>query len=63
MRGPVKFRCGDRVYCDTDPRHVGRVIGVVNTMTMRIQWDDTGWISEVDANDLTLKGKARRNQC
>jgi hypothetical protein len=52
MRGPVKFHCGDRVCDPTDPRHTGRVTGIINTVTVRVQWDDTGWISEANATDL-----------
>jgi hypothetical protein len=51
MRGPVKFRCGDRVYDPVDPRHIGRVIAVITSALVRVEWDN-GWISEANASEL-----------
>lgn len=40
-----KFDCGTKV-CEIDGRHVGTVIAVLNTVAVRVRWDDNGFISD-----------------
>jgi hypothetical protein len=41
MRGThVKFCCGDRVYDPVDSRHVGRVIAVITSVLVRVEWNN-----------------------
>jgi hypothetical protein len=46
-----RLRTGDTVH-ETDGRHTGRVEAINNSATVKIKWDDTGWISYVPLNDV-----------
>lgn len=49
-----KIRCGDRVSSRVDPRHVGRVVMVFMQVVVRVRWDETGWLSDLDIDDIVI---------
>jgi hypothetical protein len=47
------FRLGQHVYDVADPRHVGRIYGIMNSGSYAlVRWLETGWKSEVPCADL-----------
>lgn len=53
MRGlPHNFRCGDWVYDQVDPRHVGRIKVIIDGIWAVIKWDETGLESELRLSHL-----------
>lgn len=48
----LDFNCGDPVHRLDDPRHIGHVRAIIGTFTIRVIWEDTGWISDEDQSDL-----------
>lgn len=53
----LHLRCGDHVHTSDDPRHVGRVVAIFGSATIKVRWDDNGWTSEESAADLVkVKG-------
>jgi hypothetical protein len=53
MKTYIELNVGDEVHRTDDPRHVGRVIAVFQTRTVKVRWLDNGWFSEEDVGDLT----------
>lgn len=58
-----RARCGDEVYEENDPRHVGTIKAIQNgryreVATATIRWNETGWLSE----RVPLKGLKRSHQ-
>lgn len=47
----LPFRAGMRVYDKTDPRHIGQVIAIFNTLSARVKWDN-GWKSDLPTSCL-----------
>ena len=56
----MKLRCGDRVT-ERCGRHVARVEAINNSSTIRVRWEDTGWLSEyrLRDDDLVVVQRAR----
>jgi hypothetical protein len=48
----MPIRIGDRVALKDDPRHVGRVEAVFASRTIRVKWQDTGWVSDVEVDEI-----------
>jgi hypothetical protein len=47
----MRLRCGD-VVREIDGRHYGRVEAIHNGSTVKIKWEDSGWISFVALDDI-----------
>lgn len=47
----VTFHVGTRVR-EIEGRHIGTVIAVFSSRSYRIQWDDTGWKTDCDEDDI-----------
>jgi len=47
----MKLSCGDRVR-ERDGRHIGRVQAIHWSRTVVIQWEDSGWLSELALNEI-----------
>jgi len=54
----MKLNCGDTVHDRADPRHTGRV-NSIHRGAARVEWNETGWTSEVPVHHLK-KAKATR---
>jgi hypothetical protein len=52
-----RLRTGDAVH-EVEGRHVGRVEAIENSSTVKIKWDDTGWISYIPLSDV-VKAESR----
>jgi hypothetical protein len=50
----MHLRCGDKVCRIDDPRHVGQVASIWNSVTIKVIWIETGWIEFVAANELQI---------
>lgn len=51
-------RCGARVT-EIDGRHVGTVVAVFgagDSTTLKVRWDDTGWASMLEIDEVELEG-------
>jgi hypothetical protein len=47
------FNCGDKVYREANPRHVGRIEAIRNSAYAKVRWDDHDWIEmDVPIRDL-----------
>jgi hypothetical protein len=49
----MRLSCGDLVSHKNDPRHVGRVEAIITGYTVKVRWQDTGWISDEPLRDLS----------
>jgi hypothetical protein len=61
--GVTTFWCGDVVYRDDDPRHLGRVEAIGWCRDITVKWHDTGWKEQCDPRELMLycpKGFVRK---
>lgn len=47
------FRIGTTVR-ERDARHEGRIVAVFDSTTARVQWNGSGWKSDVSLADLEL---------
>lgn len=52
-----RARCGDEVFDEADPRHVGKIEivhnrQVTNCSSATVRWTETGWKSAVPLRDL-----------
>lgn len=47
IRHGLPFRIGDIVRPKCDPRHVGQVEAIIWSHSVRVRWDDSGWLSEL----------------
>lgn len=47
----LPFGAGQRVYDKTDPRHIGRVEAIHNTLIAKVRWEN-GWVSEMHVRHL-----------
>lgn len=56
----LPFRSGDTVCQICDPRHEGRVRAVFNSLIIRVQWSETGWLSDLPARELALTDAPNR---
>lgn len=43
----VRFKTGDKVTANEDPRHVARVDAIFNQRVLRVTWIGTGWRSDL----------------
>jgi hypothetical protein len=48
----MKLNCGDRVCAVDDPRHVGRVEAIDWSTTVKIRWEDNGFLSYLPLTDV-----------
>lgn len=46
-----RFRIGDKVR-EKDGRHEGAIIAITSTVYIRVKWDETGWLSDLDYTDI-----------
>lgn len=44
----------DTVHAKDDPRHLGKVRAIFDSVIVRVVWDDTGWISDLDLADVVV---------
>jgi hypothetical protein len=45
------LRCGDKVR-EPEGRHTARVEAIFHGSTVKVRWDETGWISEFELGEL-----------
>lgn len=57
----MQLTSGDRVT-EVDGRHEGRVQAIINSATVRVRWDDNGWISEFRLRDNALVNLSRQRR-
>jgi hypothetical protein len=57
----MKINCGDKVT-EVDGCHEGRVQSIINSATVRVRWDDNGWISEFRLRDNALVNLSRQRR-
>lgn len=55
----LRLNCGDPVHALDDERHTGRVRAIFNAATVRVVWDDTGWISDLLLGDVVRVRRVR----
>jgi hypothetical protein len=48
----MRLRCGDLVSAIDDPRHVGRVEAIFNGSSVKLRWQETGWISYLALDEI-----------
>lgn len=47
----MNFRIGEHVR-EKEGRHIGRVTAIFSSILYRVVWMDTGWISELEGDEL-----------
>ncbi len=47
----MKLNTGDRVR-ERDGRHIGRVEAICWSRLVKVRWEDTGWFSELEFNEV-----------
>ena len=57
----MKLNCGD-IVTEVDGRHEGRVQAIINSATIRVRWNDTGWISDFRLRDNALVNLSRQRK-
>lgn len=57
----MKLHCGD-VVTEIDGRHEGRVEAIIHSSTVRVRWNDNGWISEFRLHDNALVNLSRQRR-
>jgi hypothetical protein len=55
----MKLNTGD-VVTEIDGRHEGRVQAIINSSTVRVRWNDTGWITDFQLGELVNLSRQRR---
>jgi len=53
-----RHRVGDIVR-EKDGRHLGRIDAIINSVTAKVTWLDTGWKQELPLADLVIVDKER----
>lgn len=51
-----RFPLGSKVFAKDDPRHLGEVIGISTRYWYTIRWLDSGWLSELTADEIEKSG-------
>ena len=46
----IGIHCGDHVYDQSDPRHIGRVDAITATGIVKVRFEN-GWVGEIDLHD------------
>lgn len=54
--GQIPFHCGDVVRLKADPRHVGEIQSIQG-MQARVRFDETGWLSDLDFDEIELTSR------
>jgi len=44
---PEQVACGDTVYDERDPRHIGRVIGFIRGGQVNVRFEETKWRGDI----------------
>lgn len=48
----MNLTCGDTVCAVDDPRHHGRIEAIANSATVKVRWNDNGFLSYLPLEDV-----------